>query len=64
MSNIQQDRDLIKSYGGATNLAKKINYQVGRVQNWKVRGIPAAEKLKFPELFLNIDSKKQTISTS
>ena len=64
MSNIQKDRDLIKSHGGATTLAKKINYQVGRVQNWTVRGIPPAEKLKFPHLFLDIKQNENVAKAS
>lgn len=57
MTNIHEDRNIIKSLGGATALALKLNYQVGRVQNWTVRGIPPAEKLKFPHLFLSEEQK-------
>jgi hypothetical protein len=46
------DRELIEKLGGATIVAKQLGYVPQRVQNWTVRGIPAREKLKHPELFL------------
>jgi len=50
---IAGDREIIDRLGGSTKVAELINYKVQRVQNWKDRGIPSAEKLKFPQLFLN-----------
>lgn len=50
---INKDKCLIESHGGSTALAKTLNYQVQRVQNWKIRGIPASIKLKYPHLFLS-----------
>ncbi|WP_296277753.1 hypothetical protein [uncultured Acinetobacter sp.] len=52
MSGIQKDSKLIDKHGGATALAHILGYHVQRVQNWKVRGIPAKERLKHPELLL------------
>lgn len=46
------DRELIEKEGGAYRLAKRLNYQPQRVQNWVKRGIPSKEKLRHP--FLNI----------
>lgn len=46
------DRELIEKLGGPTIVAKRLGYIPQRVQNWTVRGIPAKEKLKHPELFL------------
>ncbi|MCR4532486.1 hypothetical protein [Acinetobacter venetianus] len=50
MSCIKKDRELIKKRGGVTVLANSLGYNVQRVQNWTVRGIPAKEKLEHPEL--------------
>ncbi|MEC8125294.1 MAG: YdaS family helix-turn-helix protein [Pseudomonadota bacterium] len=55
------DKEKIEELGGSTALADKIGYSVQRVQNWKVRGIPPKEKLKFPEIFL--DTKKAKSNT-
>lgn len=50
------DRQLIDSLGGPAQLAKTLGFTsrggVQRVHNWKERGIPAAVKLQFPEIFL------------
>ncbi len=50
------DWALIQDLGGAAAVAKLLQYDanggVQRVQNWKVRGIPAAVKLERPDLFL------------
>ncbi|MPW43343.1 YdaS family helix-turn-helix protein [Acinetobacter guerrae] len=56
MENIKDDRELIEKNGGASALAKKLNYQSQRVQNWTVRGIPPKEKLKHPDIFLKRES--------
>ncbi len=52
MTSIELDRQLIDAHGGASSLAKRLKFESQRVQNWKVRGIPAKVKLDFPELFL------------
>lgn len=54
------DQQLIEFHGGVALLAKKLNYQLQRVQNWKTRGIPSSEKLAHPELFLNIQDKQSS----
>lgn len=52
------DSELIDLLGGPTRLAERLGYVkaggVQRVQNWKVRGIPARVKLERPDLFLNL----------
>lgn len=60
MNKPKSDAEIIESHGGATALANRLNYQVQRVQNWKTRGIPASEKLKHPELFLNVCVSKRS----
>ena len=51
------DAELIRKLGGTSRVAELLGYKkVGgqqRVQNWVVRGIPAAVKLKWPSLFLD-----------
>ena len=56
---INDDREIIDRLGGSTKVAELIHYKVQRVQNWKERGIPSAEKLKFPHLFLNTNIHTQ-----
>lgn len=55
-AQLQADRALIADLGGPTQLAEKLGYEklggVQRVQNWTVRGIPAAVKVKRPDLFM------------
>lgn len=51
MTIVAKDKEKIEQLGGATVLARRLGYSVQRVQHWKNRGIPAAEKLKHPELF-------------
>jgi len=51
------DSELIDKLGGPAELARKLAFStakggVQRVHNWRGRGIPAAVKLKHPELFL------------
>lgn len=64
--DIDADVALIEELGGAAALARRLNeaaddpddsYDVQRVQNWKTRGIPAEVRLKFPDLFLRIQSR-------
>lgn len=52
------DKEKIEQLGGATIVAQKTGYSVQRVQNWKTRGIPPKEKLKFSELFLLNENKQ------
>lgn len=51
------DAELIERYGGPKKLAERLGYtkpgSVQRVSNWSRRGIPAAEKVKYPDLLLN-----------
>ena len=51
------DKTIINSLGGPTKVALLLgldpkNGGVQRVQNWLTRGIPAAVKIKHPDLFL------------
>ncbi len=51
------DAELIKQLGGSTRVAELLGFDkaaggVQRVQNWTTRGIPAAVKLKHPDLFI------------
>lgn len=52
------DSELIEQLGGPSRLAERLGYEksggVQRVQNWKVRGIPARVKLEHPDLFLSL----------
>lgn len=54
--NIDRDKALIASLGGPAKLAERLKFDkaggVQRVQNWTVRGIPAAVKLQYPSIFL------------
>ncbi|MCU4491266.1 helix-turn-helix domain-containing protein [Acinetobacter guillouiae] len=55
---VMSDKEKIEQLGGTTVVAEKIGYSVQRVQNWKARGIPSKEKLKFPEIFLAKKNEK------
>jgi hypothetical protein len=50
------DSDLIESLGGPAKVCELLSIPkhggIQRVQNWKVRGIPARVKLERPDLFL------------
>ena len=49
------DKKIIEKYGGPTKLAELLGFGSGgaqRVHNWTKRGIPAAEKLNRPDIFL------------
>jgi hypothetical protein len=52
------DADLIDQLGGPAKVCELLRIPkaggVQRVQNWKVRGIPARVKLERPDLFLNL----------
>ena len=60
---VMSDKEKIEKLGGSTVVAEKIGYSVQRVQNWKLRGIPSKEKLKFPEIFLVPEIAKHKPST-
>ncbi|MEY2689171.1 MAG: hypothetical protein RL375_3369 [Pseudomonadota bacterium] len=49
------DADLIDSLGGPAKVCELLGIPksggVQRVQNWKVRGIPARVRLQWPQLF-------------
>ena len=52
------DQERIGNLGGATELAKLLNYDLSkggaqRVHNWIKRGIPSKVKIDHPQLFLN-----------
>lgn len=50
------DAELIRSLGGPSKVAELISIDkkggAQRVQNWMVRGIPAAIKVKYPHYFM------------
>ena len=54
-----RDSELIDKLGGVTALAVRLGFEkqggVQRVQNWKLRGIPARVKLQWPDIFLRPD---------
>lgn len=60
MAQLHPDSELIETLGGAASLARQLNeaegtpdkYDVQRVSNWKVRGIPAAVKLLHHDLLV------------
>lgn len=51
------DAQLIAAHGGPAKLARKLGWTearaVQRINNWRVRGIPAAVKLAHPQFFLH-----------
>jgi len=66
------DRKIIENLGGATKVAKLLNYDLGKggaqkVHNWITRGIPPKVKLEHPNLFLRQDlfeeQKRQEIES-
>lgn len=56
-TQIAEDQALIEQLGGPSQLAKLLGFKkpggVQRIQNWKVRGIPALVKLAHPHIFLS-----------
>ena len=56
MTTSTHDAELIRRLGGPSKVAELIAIDkrggAQRVQNWMVRGIPAAIKVKFPHLFM------------
>lgn len=50
------DAELIKNLGGSTKVARLLGLGPGgvqRVNNWRIRGIPDAIKLKYAPIFLS-----------
>ena len=54
---IEQDKRLLNSLGGYSSVARKLGKSPQCVFNWSKRGIPAAIKLKHPDLFLKKQKK-------
>ncbi len=56
MTTSTHDADLIRRLGGPSKVAELIAIDkrggAQRVQNWMVRGIPSAIKVKYPHLFM------------
>ncbi|MBT9495348.1 MAG: hypothetical protein IV107_24005 [Paucibacter sp.] len=56
-TNITPDAQLIEDLGGAAKVAALLGFDktkggVQRVHNWIDRGIPAAVKVAYPEIFM------------
>lgn len=51
-TQLHPDAALIERLGGVSAVVRETGYSVQRVSNWLKRGIPAEEKINFPELFL------------
>ena len=49
---IEQDKLLLKSLGGYSEVARMLKTSPQRVFNWSRRGIPAFVKLEHKELFM------------
>lgn len=53
---IEQDRQRIAELGGPAKVAEMLRFEKGRgtqrVHNWCSRGIPAAVKVRWPNLFM------------
>lgn len=59
------DKARILKLGGPAKVARLLNFGkwgTNRVSNWMVRGIPAAEKVKRPDLFLVEDAPSESAS--
>lgn len=56
MTTSTHDAELIRRLGGPSKVAELISIDkrggAQRVQNWMVRGIPSAIKVKYPHLFM------------
>lgn len=62
---MQKDAELIARLGGPTKVAEALGFDKAkggtqRVQNWLGRGIPAAVKLRRPDLFL-VDAEGRSL---
>lgn len=60
---IEQDKRLLNSLGSYSSIARKLGKSPQCVFNWSKRGIPAAIKLKHPDLFLKKRKKNATGTT-
>ena len=60
---IEQDKRLLNSLGSYSSIARKLGKSPQCVYNWSKRGIPAAIKLKHPDLFLKKQKKAATGTT-
>lgn len=64
---LEADKALIQAFGGPTQLAMLLGFTkpggVQRVQNWTVRGIPPAIKVKRPEIFLRDIKAQRKVAT-
>ena len=60
---IEQDKRLLNSLGSYSSIARKLGKTPQCVYNWSKRGIPAAIKLKHPDLFLKKRKKTATGTT-
>lgn len=49
---LKRDRELIDELGGPARVAEALSVSIQVVSNWKSRGIPAAVKVRYPDLFL------------
>lgn len=55
------DKKIIESMGGISAVARTLGVSPQRVFNWSKRGIPAAIKVEYPDLFLTeLKTKKKT----
>lgn len=56
MNTLDRDREIIRQHGGPSKVASLIGIDkrggAQRVQNWLVRGVPAAIKVKNPHIFM------------
>lgn len=56
MTQVERDAELIQRLGGPSKVAELIGIDkrggAQRIQNWKVRGIPAEVKLKHMGIFM------------
>ena len=56
MTTSTHDAELIRRLGGPSKVAELISIDkkggAQRIQNWMVRGIPAAIKVKYPHIFM------------
>jgi hypothetical protein len=61
---MKTDAKIIDDLGGAAKVAEMLGYKADigtqRVHNWKLRGIPAAVRLKHLDIFGNSVEQAQT----
>jgi len=63
-NEIEQDKRLLNSLGSYSSIARKLGKSPQCVFNWSKRGIPAAIKLKHPDLFLKKQKKSLRLKLS